>query len=39
VSEEERHKDRDAIRELPAMIELTGFRIQRLQRGPRLVSG
>jgi hypothetical protein len=30
VSEEERDKDRNAIRELPAMIELTGFRIQRL---------
>ena len=29
LTEEDREKDRDAIRELPAMIELTGFRVQR----------
>jgi hypothetical protein len=29
LDEAEREKDRDAIRELPAMIELTGFRVQR----------
>jgi TrkA-N domain/RyR domain len=29
LSEADREKDRDAIRELPAMIELTGFRVQR----------
>jgi hypothetical protein len=29
LSEEEREKDRDTIRELPAIIELAGFHIQR----------
>jgi len=29
LDEAEREKDRDAIRALPAMIELTGFRVQR----------
>jgi len=33
LSEEEREKDRDAIRELPAMLELTGFRVQRPDEG------
>jgi len=39
LREAEREKDRDAIRELPAMIELTGFRVQRPERDGEDVTG